>query len=94
MDLFDKEYPNISKLYYDYAQTKEYENHQLVRYTDNTSSCIIDKAIVLLSNNDENTAIDMLTHACSDTEQCGFILGFTYALNLIKETSILKEIAE
>lgn len=92
MDLFDKEYPNISKLYYDYTQTEEYANHQLVRYTDDESSCIIDKAIVSISNNDENTATDMLTHACSDTEQCGFILGFTYALSLIKETSILKEL--
>lgn len=94
MDIFDREYPNTSKLYYNYTQTEEYYNNSLVSYIDDEKNKTTDEVITMLSNGEKAAASDSLTHYLCNQEQAGFILGFTYALGLIKETNVLKELAQ
>lgn len=94
MDIFDKEYPEISKLYYDYTMSEEYCNNTLVNYIAKENSALIAKAVLQLANGKKSKATDTISNVYIHSEQTGFILGFTYALGLIKETNILREIAQ
>ena len=95
MDLFKKEYPEISNLYHRFIGTTEYFEHKIVKAVDKQSGTFMDEIMTkAVLNTDKTTKIyieDKLLNLAVDYEQGGFILGFTYALNLIKETGVLKE---
>ena len=94
MDLFTEKYPVINKMYLDYIQTDEYAKHPLEISINSKISESIDEAIQLIKNADKSSAIDVMLATVTDYELTGFILGFTYLLNLIKEVGITKELAK
>ena len=96
MDLFEQEYTEISKLYCHYVNADEYSEHQLVKAIDKQSSIAVDEIMTAVNegNADKIVVEDSLFHLAIEYEQVGFILGFTYALNLIKESGVLKEFAQ
>lgn len=98
MDLFEQEYPEISKLYCHFINTAEYLEHKIVKAVDKQSSIFLDEVMgKSVFNADKQTRIEVeddLLHLAVDYEQGGFILGFSYALNLIKESGVLKEFVQ
>ena len=94
MDIFDREYPEISKLYYDYTMSEEYDTSELVNCISEGNSAAIDKAVSQLAKGEKSKATDTITNVYIHSEQAGFILGFTYALGLIGETNVLKELTQ
>lgn len=93
MDIFDKEYPEISKLYYEYVISEEYGQNILANYISKEISAAIDKAVAQIVKGEQVKAADTVSNICTHSEQAGFILGFKYALELIRETNILKELS-
>lgn len=94
MDIFDRDYPAISRLYDEYVQDDEYSHIALVKCSEKAFDKSLDESIVLIEKGNKNAAIDTMMNCLYDTEKTGFILGFTYALGLIKETNVLKELAK
>lgn len=47
-----------------------------------------------IKNADNDKAEDIVLSNALDFELSGFILGFAYALNLLKESGVLKEFAQ
>ncbi len=91
MDLFAEKHPIITQLYYDYIQTEEYFANPLVIHIDKNASVALSKALEYIKNNDTVKASDVIYLSATDYELAGFILGFTQALKLFKETELLKE---
>lgn len=83
----------IRNLYYDYLKTDEYNNHPLTKETYQNSNKSVGKAIeLLLSGTDEGkrNASDVMVSVASESEETGFILGFSYALHFISEANQVK----
>ncbi len=94
MDLLKSKYPIIRNIYYDYLQSDEYAKNPIQLNNSEKLSNSTDKAIRYAQNNNVNGVTDTILTAAVDCELSGFILGFTYALNLIKESEVLKEFAQ
>lgn len=86
-----KEYPIITKLFYDYTTSDEYLQNDLTWYVDSKSTEMHKAAIALVQDGHALGATDMMMSACVEYEHAGFIFGFTYALNLMKETQLIKQ---
>ena len=94
MDLFEKKYPTITKLHCDYIQTEEYFTHPLVTHNDKNASVALNQALEYINKGDVANASDVISMTTTDYELAGFILGFTQALKLFKETDLLKELVK
>lgn len=92
-DFFEKDYPQISKLYNNYINSEEYMNHPLVNIVEPYTTKAIENALDLLNKGNEVKASDALTECAVTYEQSGFILGFSLAINYVRE-SIVRKVAE
>lgn len=92
MNFIIEKYPQLHEVYIHLINTNEYAQHPLVKWSNKNMSKVIDD----VANNIKNRLVidDIIVSSAVDSECTGFILGFSYALNLIKEVDILKEIAE
>lgn len=88
-DFFEKNYPQISALYIDYINGKEYANHPIVKVTEPNTSRAIEKAFEQLSQGNEIKASDTLVECAITYEQSGFILGFSLAMNFMRESTVV-----
>lgn len=92
MNAIEQKYNHISDLYIHFINTEEYAKHPLVNHVDKKTTQHLKKAFNFLKSGDYVAAEDVLTTASTDCEEVGFILGFSYAFNLLKETDVLKEL--
>lgn len=90
MDLLENKYPIIRNIYYDFQNSEEYNNNPLTAGNCEKAYAMMDK----IKNADMDKVEDVILSYSADCELSGFILGFTYALNLIKESEVLKELAQ
>lgn len=86
-DFFDEHYPQITHMYYDYTTSDEYQKHPIVEYVEPFTSNAINEAVELLKQGKELKANDTLTECAVTYEQSGFILGFSLAMQFIKEST-------
>ena len=84
-DFFTKNYPQITALYNNYINSEEYTNHPILKVVEPDTSRAIEKAFEQLSQGDEIKASDKLTSCAITYEQAGFTLGFSLAMNILKE---------
>ena len=87
IDFFNTNYPQLSNIYYDYTTIDEYQKHPIVEYVEPFTSNAINEAVELLKQGKELKAIDTLTECAVTYEQSGFILGFSLAMQFIKEST-------
>lgn len=92
MDLFKDKYPKLYAMYIAYINTDEYAQHTLVKYSNENISKVLSAVTENVKSKLEID--DIITLNAVDNECIGFILGFSYAFNLIKGTDILKEVAK
>ena len=85
-DFFDEHYPQITHMYYDYLNSDEYAEHPLVNYTEPFTSNAINEAVELLKQGKEIKANNTMTDCAITYEKSGFILGFSLAMQFIKES--------
>lgn len=90
MDLFKTKYPKLHDMYIAYINTDEYAQHPLVKYSNENISKVV--SAVTENGKSKLEIDDIIVLNAVDNECTGFILGFSYAFNLIKEANILKEI--
>lgn len=82
---FKSRYPKISELYLEYLQTKNYANNPCVKSVEPFTALAIKEISELLMHKKELAAQDCLLDYGVINEWSGFILGFSYALDLIRE---------
>lgn len=90
MDFIKEQYPQLSEIYFDYLNTNEYAKHPLVEWSQKDMSKVL-ASIAEEAESNEKKFDDIIILNAVDNELVGFILGFSYALKLIKESDILKE---
>lgn len=84
-DFFTKNYPQITALYNDYLDSDEYTNHQITQTVDFYTLEMLRKALEQLKQGDSIKANNTLTECAVTYEQAGFTLGFSLAMNILKE---------
>lgn len=96
MDLLKGKYTAISRMYNDYLQSDEYAKHPLVKSVDSKSTTAVTEIMTAVTEGkaDKIVVEDHLISLAVHCEHMGFILGFAYALNLIKEAEVLKELVQ
>ena len=77
-------------MYHDYIDSDEYAEHPLVNYTEPFTSNALNEAEELLNQGKRVKASDVLTECAITYEKSGFILGFTLAMQFIKESFVEK----
>jgi DNA-binding ferritin-like protein len=82
----------INEIYLDYINKPAFAKLPIVVDVENKGSNAVDKAIELVKNNNDIAAVDILITALSEHEKAGFMLGFSYALNMTKEANALMEL--
>ena len=79
-------YPHITDLYFDFVNTKTYAEHPITKFTEPEISEAIEKAYNELHEGKKSKASDTLLECATTYEHSGFILGFTFAMNLMQES--------
>lgn len=93
-EIIKDKYPAITEMYFDYINTTEYCNLSFQKAQDGKAAEHIDEALKYYQSGKSGKAIDCLIGASVDYELSGFILGFTYAYNLLKEMESVKDFAK
>lgn len=82
---FKKHYPKVSELYLEYLQTDEYINNPCVKSKDYCTELSVSELSESIMQKNILKAKDTLLEYGVINEWSGFILGFSYALDLIQE---------
>lgn len=99
MSFLEKEYPQISNMYFDYINGEEYNSLAITKHTDKTTSKAAAEIKTLYSQSNiqaETTKRlnDITTEIGVECEEAGFILGFSYALKLMNEAKSALEVVK
>ncbi len=89
-NFLEEHYPQILELYYDYVNRDEYANHPITQAAEPISR-VLNKIIEQLSQGNKIEASDTLTEYAIIYEQDGFILGFSIAMNLMRESGVERQ---
>lgn len=87
------DYTYIRQLYTDYLDTDEYNNHPLFIENNEAVQATepeIEKLFLENTKISRMKAFDLITGLTSESEETGFILGFSYALHFISEANQVK----
>ena len=87
-------YPVIAQMYFNYINETEYITLPFQKEQEGKADEHIDKALKYCQSGEKGKAVDCLLSAAVDYELSGFILGFTYAYNLLKEMESVKDFAK
>lgn len=84
-------YPVIAEMYFNYLNEAEYITLPFQKEQEGKADEHIDKALQYCQSGEKGKAVDCLLSAAVDYELSGFILGFTYAYNILIEMERVKD---
>ena len=79
-------YPTLSKLYLDLIQSDEWCRHPLIAYNEKQTNKLLEDGTALIQQGDYLSGESKILSASTDYEMTGFIMGYTYAMQTLKDT--------
>lgn len=86
-NVFKRNYQNLDNLYCDYVMGKDYQNNALVKEVNKLSGSALDDAISFLKLGKNLDAEDSMIQGAVVHEELGFLLGFSYAMKIMQEST-------